>query len=629
MSTDLGETINRIRLRSRSYLFGDRIGLALFLGTIVFAALYWRAGIFITDNETLVRTFEAVSDGRFWIEPATGEGFFDGPGAEVRDGYVYGRNYGQLVVSLPFLWFVRALDYVADIRLALVAIWHLVLLTFVVQLSYLLDRTRVATIGGSVAVGILFLLNLFLATQLPNPSVALLALQLASLVATGFIAVFCYRLVAIHADTRIAVITGSASVVVLPVGFWATIPKRHVFSVLICFVILYLFARSRNPDTTVSLPVLGDVPAHRGAAYALVGFLTWINAAEGLFVFLALLAVDLPTAPTNDRRTLAFLGTIFAISLLPTVLTNLSVTGDLVRPPRTLGGQGITAPAAETTTDGASTGSSDSGTQLWDLLPDFFVFSVISWIVSNIFNIASESLTALTNANTFYHILVRSAGTSFWGGNLGFQGTNLSVLESAPILGAAIGLVTGAVLRAHPSRLTSLKPRRLLGRIDPTAALAVGFVIAFCAIYLQKLPLHIQVNMRYLLPVYPLALYLLVRSNTVRQLVSCRSRSMIWSYTGSVLLGTQLFVAYIVQAELAVAEAAQLNAIIALLLTAVVALTVFLLSVDHRFEIPAAISVGVAAGAGTLFLLVSGIYYFSVAGEAILPIVEFISDLLP
>jgi hypothetical protein len=120
-------------------VFGDRLGLALFLGTVCFAAVYWRAGLFITDNATLVRTLEAVADGRLWIEPATGD-YFDAPGTIVVDGLVYGRNYGQIVLALPFLWVLEALDAVADLRVALTALWHLALYALLVQSGRLQDR---------------------------------------------------------------------------------------------------------------------------------------------------------------------------------------------------------------------------------------------------------------------------------------------------------------------------------------------------------------------------------------------------------------------------------------------------------------------------------------------------------
>jgi len=605
----------------RDGLFGDELGVVVFLGSLCFAMVYWRAGVFITDNETLVRTLEALAEGRVWIEPATGGSVFDAPGAEVRDGFVYGRNYGQLVVSLPALWLLEFLARVADLRVALVAFWHLAALAFTVRLGRVLERERAVGVAGSVLVFALFVVNLARATRFVDPPMALLALQVTSLLAVGFVAVFFYRLVAFQYDRRLGVLAGSAGVVVLPVGFWATIPKRHVFTVLVCVVVLYAFARSREPDATGSIAFLDHLPVYRAAAYALVGFLTWIHAAEGLFVFLALVAVDVPTAPANDRRTLAFVAAVFAVSLLPTVATNLLVTGDPIRPPRTLGGAGLTTPASAEPTDAGPDGPL---LRLLDTTTDLFVIEAAGWLLSVVSGIARESLVSMTEHQRVYQTFVRSAGAERTGGQLAFWDTNLSVFESAPILGAGV-----AVAAAFASRLVRT-PRDTLERIDATAALAGALVVAFLLVYASKLPLHVQITQRYILPVYPLALYLLVRSDLVRVLVDdlATRRALLWSYGAGVLLGTQLFLAYVLARDLTVAEAARANALLALALAAFLALAVGGSVLEERLRTTAAVTTGLAGAAGTLFLLVSGVHYFGFVGEFVLPVVQAVSDVL-
>jgi hypothetical protein len=302
-------------VRVRDLVFGDRVGLAVFLGVVCFAGLYWRADVFITDNLTLIETLSAMSEGRLWVEPATGN-YFDAPGTVVQDGLVYGRNYGQLALALPFLWLLQGITAVANLHLALTALWHLALLGFILVVGRVYGRERLARLGGAAAVGGSFLVNLALLRQFLDPSLPLIALQISTLLAAGLGAVLLYRLLAWQHNRRLGVLAGAAVVVASPVGFWATIPKRHVLVATLCLAVLYLFARSREPSGR-SWPVVGAVPERRALMYACIALITWVHAAEGLFVFLAVAAFDLPTAPANDRRTLAFVGAVFGLAMVP------------------------------------------------------------------------------------------------------------------------------------------------------------------------------------------------------------------------------------------------------------------------------------------------------------------------
>jgi hypothetical protein len=618
---------HRLRSLFGSVVFGDRLGLVLFLGTVCFAAVYWRAGLFITDNATLTRTLEAVAEGRLWIEPATGE-YFDAPGAVTADGLVYGRNYGQIFLALPFLWVLEALDAVADLRVALAALWHLALYALLVQSGRLLDLRRPATVGGSVVVVLSFLLNVRLAAQFTDPSLPLLALQLSTLVAAGLSAVVMYRLVSRQHGRRPGALAGGAVVLVLPVGFWATIPKRHVLVGFYCLSVLYLFARSRD-SAGVDLPVVGVVPARRAGMYALIALLAWVHAAEGLFVFLAVVLADVPTAPSNDRRTVAVVAGAFLVASVPLLVTNHLVAGEPHRPPRALYSGLATQQALITgSAAGASTGVTTGGGPiaaalgvLGDFLSDVFVFSAVAYLSSTILALATDGLTGLTHGGDLYHTFVRSGGGAI-GGAPQFRGVNLAVLESAPLLAAAIGAAVA------PGRWIVSGFEGTDRGVTAADLLAAGMIVSFVLIYVNRLPLHVQVNARYLLPAYPLALYLLVRSRAVRAVVETRLRPLLWTYGFGTLVGTQLVFVYTTSRGLAVAEATQVHALLGLGCAGLLAVTLPGSAIDDRLRTPAAVALGLAGAAGTAFLLLSGLDYFSFIGQYVLPVSETVSGLL-
>ncbi len=634
----MGSTADRSGLaRAGQILFGDRLGLALFLGCLCFALLYWRAGIFITDNITLREGLRALADGHLWIEPATGN-YLQTPGTSVENGYVYGRNYGQLFLSLPVLWGLQAVDLVADLHIALVALWHLLVLGLAIQVSRLVDRGRIVVYAGSALVAASFLINVALATQFASVSRPLLALQLTTAVASGFVAVAIYRVIALHRSRRLALLAGAAVVVALPVGFWATIPKRHVFATLVCAEVLYLFTRSRE-SPGMTLPGLGTVPMYRAGAYASAALLTWDHAAAGLFVFLALVAVDVPTAPSNDPRDLAFVGAVFGLALLPMFLTNYLIAGDPFRPPRTLYGSGVEGPAAPGSGGGAGGGAGGgggggSGGSLGNWGPigvlanvvrgaitaiglDWFFYQV-GWLIAQTTFLVEQGLAGLTRLDEVIRTFLRSNVEGI-AEDARFLGVNLSVLEAAPLLGA----ITLAAAHA-----VSERARSITARIHPSDALAVLFIVAFVILYNDRLPLNTTITVRYLLPIYPLGVYLLARSIPVGGLVADNFGAALWAYAAGVLVGGQLLLAFLLVGDYAVAEAARVHATLGFTAGLIVAGVAIGTLVDDRLRPVTAVALGLAAATGTVFLLLSGLHYFSFVGEYILPVAGALSDVL-
>jgi hypothetical protein len=127
---------------------------------------------------------------------------------------------------------------------------------------------------------------------------------------------------------------------------------------------------------------------------------------------------------------------------------------------------------------------------------------------------------------------------------------------------------------------------------------------------------------------YPLAAYLLVRAQPVRRLVEQHLATIVWTYTAGVLIGGQLLLTSVVLGQYATAEAARLHALLGVILGGIVALLSLGSVLDRRLERPAAVGLGLAATAGTVFLLLSGLHYFSFTGEYVLPVADAISDLI-
>ncbi|WP_336361301.1 hypothetical protein [Haladaptatus sp. ZSTT2] len=610
-------------LRLGRLVFGDLRGLLVFIVALWFFVLYWRIGIFISDTFTVANAFVAVSEGHLWLDHFPyGQGP-NTPGMVLVDGKLYGRNYGQIFLALPFLWAMQAVSVVADPRVALVAGWSGLTLAGWVVAGRLTDRTTEFTLAGSALALLLFAVNLAVSPPLDPFWIHQAALQLASMVAAAFVGVVLYRLLAAMHGPRVGLLAGLFVVLATPVGFWASIPKRHALTTLFAVCTLYCFYTSREGDLKL-----------RALAYVFVGLTAWVHAPEAFVLIVALAVVDLPTAKSNDLRTLAMLGVAFAVSLLPFFLTNALISGNPIQPPRLLpqynGGPIPDAPIPDG--GGVGTGSGGSGSP-----PP----SVIASVVGTFATLGSAALgkiaiftslftdgvaVAFQSPERLFQTYIRQGYYVRGIANDGNEAINLSILESAPILGALTAFPVYAVQQFR----TENRVRAWLSTpAGATDIFAFVYCVLLTAVYLPRLPLYATITVRYLLPVFPFLLYAVFRLPSVRRAVTTHPQPLAWAYAGTVLIGGQgLLLALLVQRP-ALGEAVQLHALLGIGVGVAFGLWSLASLRWPRADILGASLLGVVAGTGTLFLLLSGIEYFAYAGEFALPLSQWLSRLLP
>jgi len=601
-------------------LFGDRYGLALFVGGLWLLVSLWRVGVFISDTYALVNTLVGLGHGHLWFEEAI-YGGLGVPGTHAVDGRYYGRNYGQLFVSLPLYWLFEATSIVADLRIALAAGWSVLTMALLKRIGSLFDAERLGTLTGGVAAVALFVGNVAAGpTPLDAPQVPILALQATTMLAAAFAAVLFYRLLALAYGRRVGAIGGVGLLVATPITFWAHVPKRHVFTVTAVLAVLYALQRShtgRNGDEDARFGPVG----YRCLAYATVGLYTWIQAAEGLLLFLGLLVADARRLRRDDRRTVATILGAFLLSLLPFFLTNALVTGSPLSPPRlwpdATATTGVDAPFSSSSPD-ASGSAGSAGSSLLDrldlswpgfqLLTDRLVVPLVSMVSSVDYYL------------DLYPIYVRSGYVS---GNRPAvkQAIQLSIFESAPVVAGSVAAAVAGVARVRSVG------RNALDALTAADLFALASGVLFTAWYAPVLPIHAQITGRYLLVVYPVLLYLLVRSASVRRALTDHASTLCWTYGAGVLLGTQLFVVAVVTQGLGLGEAFQFHALVNLATATAVVLSAIAGEYTDRTDRLTAVAVGLAAAATTSFLLLSKTSYFQYGSPA-LPLFRVLQDVL-
>ncbi len=619
-----------------SAIFGDRLGLVLFLAALVFVLPAWRIGFYITDNWTIANAFVAVAEGHLHVDEIVyGPDHGATPGMHVVDGRLYARNYGQVVLALPFLWLLDGLAAVADLALVLAGAFSLLVLALFVQLGRLLDHETPLSYAGVAVALAAFAANAFVAVDVRPYWYPFAALQLSTAVAAALAVVVVYRLLRRLYGRRIGTVGAAAVALSSPVAFWATVPKRHTLTALFVLASLFWFYRSRAAEdrrSTVRFHALAYVP---------VGLLAWVHAAEGLVLFASLLVADVSTIRRATRSRLAVVTGAFAASLVPFLVTNWLVAGDALTPPRLLREyfsntdvqlafqEAVVSPSASafahsgaitpTATPEPGGGSSrsilEAAVQLLVGLAGTLVARIEVFL-----SYAGRSLDVATDWDRLYHVFVRSGYLEEVAARDGQVAVSLSVLESMPLLGGLAAVPVAVVGRIYRGLRTRSWPSR--ARRDPMVGVdvfVVCFAVLLLALYLGRLPSHVSWTVRYLHPLYPLGVYALFRLPAVRETVDREWSLLGWTYAGTVLVGGQVLVVALAALGPTVGEAVQWHALVAVVAgtaTAAWAVTSTAgrgrLSGANRTRLRrgGAVAVGVTCGVTTITLVLWAVAYF-------------------
>jgi len=600
-------------------VFGDRLGAVVFLGAASTYLLCWRVGVLITDSYTVANTLAAVADGHLHVDRAVYGPSLETPGMGTRDGRFYGRNYGQVFLALPLLWLLEVLAAVTELRASIAGVWALSLLALSLLVGRELGRPRVAAYAGSAVALAGFAGAVTGLTPVGYTDRYLLALQAQTMLAAAFVGVLLYRLVARAHGRRVGVAAGLAVTLATPVGFWAQFPKRHVPVTLCAVASMYCLYRSREG---------GAVDARfRALAYVPVGVAAWVSAAEGAVLLAALLAADVPTGG-RDVRSLATAGAAAVVSVLPMFLTNYLVTGNPGEPPRTLsaGGSGsLAARGAETTDDetggGAGNAGSAGGSSAEDPGAGSETVDALVGAVDFLADLYASGVEALlTDPDALYTTFVRGGYIANIAEKDGGEAIRLAYLEAMPLAAGLVALPFVAARVDLLGRLRAVRDRRELSPLGTVDAFAVVYALALLLLYLPRLPSHATITVRYLLACFPLTVYGLARVPSVRRVIDERHRLCAFSYASGLLVGGQLLVVYLWTVEASRGGAVQTHALVGLATAGLVVGWVVADGAGRGSDRAGAVALGLAAAAGTAFVVLAGLWHSAFVGPRAIPL---------
>lgn len=191
---------------------------------------------------------------------------------------------------------------------------------------------------------------------------------------------------------------------------------------------------------------------------------------------------------------------------------------------------------------------------------------------------------------------------------------NLSILETTPVFAALIG---GLPQLFGSYRSDELREWLSSAR-GKTDIFVLVFMMLFTLFYLPQVPLRVSLTVRYIIPIVPGLVYLLMRLRLIRQLITDYQSTILWSYAFSVGLLSLLFLAVFMQSQRfgllyptqALVSAHEDGAIVTGSLLAGGILLV------HRFDTPkvariVAGLIGLAAAWGTVLILMTFGHYLA------------------
>ncbi|MDZ7746894.1 MAG: hypothetical protein U5K28_10450 [Halobacteriales archaeon] len=629
--------------------------VTLFLLACVLFASYWRIDVFIVDTVAVANALANVADGTLQISTVYyGPPDAQTPGVYAHGGRLYGRNYGHVFAALPVLLLLRAVAVIAEPAVVLAGLWSLGVAVVGRRLSRAFDTPAYGLVGALVA-GFLFVLNVVGGTAIAPRLFPLVALQFVILVAGGGLVATMYLLVSLFHGHRVGVAAAVATMLAGPIGFWATIPKRHLATAFLVLLSVYCFARSRHTERLFD----------RALAYVPVGLTAWISAPEGFLLLVSLGTVDVATSRRRDPRTLATLAVVLFISLVPFFVTNFLISGNPLQPPRLLtsyraggasvttqpavapsnpaeplggvdspspsdggsggsggsaGGGGETDGGGSDSSGGGSTGgggetdgggSSGGGPTVVESL-----LATVGGLLSRVLGQFERGLTAIA-PERLYHVFVRSGripGVDY--GQTGGETIELTLLETAPVL-AALVAAPGYYLREQLGRdgtgssLAGIRRRLSLPTDDPARAtdlFAVVFTVLFSLVYLPRLPVHGMITVRYLIPTVPLFIYGVARLAPVRAVVTDATALLGRATLLAFGLGLAGLLVLGPVAQPSVGTAMQAHAVVNLAIGALVVGWLLGRPDDTRLG---AVALGCAAAGAALFVFATGFEYFA------------------
>jgi hypothetical protein len=273
-----------------------------------------------------------------------------------------------------------------------------------------------------------------------------------------------------------------------------------------------------------------------------------------------------------------------------------------------------TATSVDTPEPGTADTDRDDGILTWPVT--VFLLAVehgLGALATGLGLVLGGMYTLVAEPGRVFRVLVRSGRMDAWVDYTvnAQEAIELALLEAAPLLAGLTGVIAAGGDRI---RTGSSRSRARAALADPkrqTDFLAATLAVALLLVYIDRLPTQSQITMRYLVPIIPAGLYGLGRLPAVRGVFDDGIRSFAIAYLATLATAAVMVSVANVYLGLALGEAMQLHAILALGSAVALGIWSLLAGVGYRVGRQTGVAaLAVPAAVTTLFLACTGMVYF-------------------
>ncbi len=296
----------------------NKIPLFVFISSMFIFLSFAGTRLFLSDEAVILNQFYNLIHGSLSIE--TGkikvlEGVY-----LFLEGHIYGKfSYSLLILSLPFYYILGSIEFLYGAHLFLLQLWALCG-GIVVYLIAKNSSLKHAELFGAISYFIMIGANILLFKPINFPMWGeLLSIEFTNILISSFLVLIVYLLFRNFFGDKIAMFASFFVIFATPISFYAVSLKHHVLTLLLTVLAFYFFYKYIEKKENKFMYF----------AYMLAGLCVWTRVLDGVVLLSTLLIMDIIIFK-RDIKYIIFISMIITGSLLPFFSLNYLILGNPV-----------------------------------------------------------------------------------------------------------------------------------------------------------------------------------------------------------------------------------------------------------------------------------------------------------
>ena len=296
-------------------LKSNQIPLLLFFISIFIFLSFAGTRMFFSDEGVIVTQFYNLVHGNLDLQVAKVQ-VERGIYITVND-HLYGKfSYSLLILSLPVYFLLKFIDSLYGAHLFLLQLWA-ISGGIIVYLAAKIWNNKNAAVAGLASYIILLVINLRYFEPIYFPKWGeVISIEFTNILISSFLVLTVYFLFRDMFGQKIAIFASFFTIFATPISFYSITLKHHSLTVFLTLLAFYCFCKyQENKDNKIIY-----------YAYALAGLCIWTRIVEGVALMVSILLMDLLFFRRSIKH-IAVISVIILVSLIPFFTFNQLILG--------------------------------------------------------------------------------------------------------------------------------------------------------------------------------------------------------------------------------------------------------------------------------------------------------------